>query len=311
MKEFLKRSAYVLGSINMDMVISTPYIPSQGETLTGNNFFLNNGGKGANQAVAIAKQNVPTFLIAAVGNDEFGKMTLDNLKNYGVNIDYVNVIDNINTGVAMIIIENRDNRIILDSGANYKISTSLIDNALKNAKEDDVFVCQLENNEDAVYYGLKQAKNKKMITIFNAAPAKKIDKTIFNYVDYLIVNESECEIISSIKPTSQEEILKAYNIINVKKLIITLGEKGSVLVDEGKTYQISANKVEVVDTTAAGDTYVGVLASQIINNKNIIEGLNYASIASSLTCKMQGAQKSIPTKNDVEKYINSKEKGLS
>lgn len=310
MEKFLERNAYVLGSINMDMVISTPYIPSQGETLTGNNFFLNNGGKGANQAVAIAKQNVPTFLISAVGNDEFGKMTLNNLKNYKVNLDYVNTINNINTGVAMIIIENKDNRIILDSGANYKISTLQIDKALEHAKENDVFVCQLENNEDAVYYGLKQAKKKKMITIFNAAPAKKIDQTIFNYVDYLIVNESECEIISSIKPINQQEILKAYNFIKVKKLIITLGSKGSVLVEDEKIYQINANKVDVVDTTAAGDTYVGVLASQIINNKNMIEALNYASIASSLTCKVQGAQKSIPTKKDVEEYISNKENGL-
>ena len=310
MAKVLERSAYVLGSINMDMVISTPYIPSQGETLTGNNFFLNNGGKGANQAVAIAKQNVPTFLISAVGNDEFGKMTLNKLKSYNVNLDYVNTINNINTGVAMIIIENKDNRIILDSGANYKISTLQIDKALEHANENDVFVCQLENNEDAIYYGLKQAKKKKMITIFNAAPAKKIDQTIFNYVDYLIVNESECEIISSIKPINKQEILKAYNFIKVKKLIITLGSKCSVLVEDEKIYQINANKVDVVDTTAAGDTYVGVLASQIINNKNMIEALNYASIASSLTCKVQGAQKSIPTEKDVEEYINNKEKGL-
>ena len=161
------KDIYVLGSINMDMVITTPYIPAEGETLTGSNFFLNGGGKGANQAVAAAKQNVTTYLIGNVGNDIFGEDLIKNLTNYNVKSKYLNKLSNTATGVAMIIIHNNDNRIILDGGANHKISLSQIDEALKEAKENDIFITQLENNIDAVIYGLKQAKEKNMITIFN------------------------------------------------------------------------------------------------------------------------------------------------
>ena len=205
------KNVYVLGSINMDMVITTPYIPKEGETLMGSNFFLNGGGKGANQAVASAKQNVITYLIGNVGNDVFGKDLYSNLCDYNVDCEFVCKLNNSTTGVAMIIVHNNDNRIILDSGANFCVSNNQIDDALKTAQNGDIFVCQLENNLNAVVYGLKCAKEKNMITIFNPAPAKVLDKDIYNYVDYLILNETECEILSGINPIDVENTLKAYN----------------------------------------------------------------------------------------------------
>lgn len=300
------KNVYVLGSVNMDMVISAPYVPNQGETLTGSNFFLNGGGKGANQAVAVSKQNVKTYLIANVGNDVFGQELYNNLKNYNIETTYITKLNNTATGVAMIIITNNDNRIILDGGANVKITTTQIDNALNNAKEDDIFITQLENNLDAVLYGLKKAKAKKMTTIFNPAPAIKLDKNIFQYVDYLIVNEGECELLSDIKIDSKDNILKAYHSLNVKSLIITLGSKGSLYINNDLITSIEPNKIKAIDTTAAGDTYVGIFASQLVNKVDVISALKYASIGSSLTCLKKGAQQSIPYQNEIEDYLKSK-----
>ena len=301
------KKVFVLGSINMDMVITSPYIPQSGETLTGSNFFLNPGGKGANQAVACAKQNVETSMIACVGNDTFGNELFDKLKNtYKVNCDDVLKIDNVPTGVAMIIVCNHDNRIILDCGTNHKLTNNQIDKALEKANKGDIFVTQLENNLDAILYGIKKAKEKEMITIFNPAPAINLEKDIFKYVDYLIVNESEFEIISGIKPELDGSYYKCLNLLQAKNMIVTLGSKGSVFIDKDKIERIASYKIEAVDTTAAGDTYVGVLASQLAKNKNIKESLEYASAASALTCLKQGAQQSIPYEIDVKKFMKGK-----
>ena len=206
----------------------------------------------------------------------------------------------------MIIIHNNDNRIILDGGANHKISLSQIDEALKEAKENDIFITQLENNIDAVIYGLKQAKEKNMITIFNPAPAKVLDNDIYNYIDYLILNETECEILANVYPEDEDKINEVYKKLGVKNLIITLGSKGSLLVKENEIQAIKPNKVNAVDTTAAGDTYVGVFASQIAKGISEIDALNYASIASSLTCLKEGAQQSIPYEAEVLEYIKNR-----
>ena len=295
---------YVVGSINMDMVITTPYIPAEGETLTGSNFFLNGGGKGANQAVAAAKQNVKTFLIGNVGNDIYGKDLINNLSDYNVDTTYLHKLNDTPTGVAMIIIHNNDNRIILDGGANHKVTYNQIDEALMSAEENDIFITQLENNMNAVTYGLIQAKEHKMITIFNPAPAKEINKELYNYIDYLILNETECEILSGLYPKDEDVIKQVYEKLSVNNLIITLGSKGSLLVKKDEIIKISPNKVDAIDTTAAGDTYVGVFASQLVKGKNKGDALNYASIASSLTCLKKGAQQSIPFEKEVLEYIN-------
>lgn len=301
------KKIYVLGSMNIDLVIHTPYMPKNGETLTGSNFFINEGGKGANQAVAASKQDIFTYLIGCLGDDIFSKKILHSLKKYHVQTDFVQILKNTNTGTAMIIIENNDNRIILDSGSNALIDTSLIDTALNNAESNDIFITQLENNLEAITYGLKKAKNQNMITIFNPAPAKMLDSNIYQYVDYLIVNESECKILTNISPTNNQNYKLAFKFFEkygLKNLIITLGKKGAVFINLKEFIKVKANKVQAIDTTAAGDTFVGVFASSISLNKPIKEALNYACLCSSLTCLKKGAQQAIPTKKDVLNYQN-------
>lgn len=295
------KKVFVLGSINMDLVIHTPYIPSQGETLTGSDFFSNGGGKGANQAVACAKQDVETYLIGGIGKDNFGKVSLNTLNNYNVKTNYIKEYD-CSTGVAVILICDKDNRIILDCGANHKITKEQIDEGLKDATPGDIFITQLENNLDAVKYGLKKAHELKLTTIFNPAPAIKLDLDIFQYVDYLVVNEGECELLSDIKYENKESLKKVINKLKVHSLIVTLGSKGSVYMDENDYFEIKAHKIDPIDTTAAGDTYVGVFASQLANNILVLDALNYASLASSLTCLKKGAQQAIPTKKETLEY---------
>jgi ribokinase len=148
------------------------------------------------------------------------------------------------------------------------------------------------------------AKEHKMITIFNPAPAKEINKDLYNFIDYLILNETECEILSGQYPSDESSIRIVYEKLGVNNLIITLGSKGSLLVKKDEIIKINPNKVDAVDTTAAGDTYVGVFASQLVKGKTEIDSLNYASIASSLTCLKEGAQQSIPFENEVLEYLN-------
>lgn len=289
---------YVLGSINMDMVITAPYMPACGETLTGEGFFLNSGGKGANQAVACAKQQTDVCLIGSVGRDVFGDSLLATLADYGVDVSYVGRTDG-SSGVAVIVVVDSDNRIILDSGANGKISREQIDIALRDACCGDVFVTQLENNTDAVIYGLQLAKSKGLVTVFNPAPAIPLDTAVYRYVDYLVVNQSECQILSGVSPHGDSGLIKAYNAFKekgVSNLIVTLGADGSVCFADGKKYVIPANKVQAVDTTAAGDTYVGVFASELAHGAELQQALNYASYCSSLTCLKKGAQQAIPTR---------------
>ncbi len=299
------RKIYVLGSINMDMVINSARIPESGETLSGKDFFLNPGGKGANQAVASSKQDVPTYLIGNVGKDLFGTNLLSSLNEYNVNTTYVKKIDTA-SGIAMIIIVDGDNRIILNGGANQKISYDQIENALNQANENDIFITQLENNLDAVIKGLEIAKKKGLITIFNPAPAIKLKDNVYSNVDYLIVNESECEILTNIKPNCKNEAFKAFKCLQnqgLKSLIITLGKRGSMCFKKNDYYRIKAHKIKAIDTTAAGDTFVGAFASQLLKDVNLEEALNYASICSALTCLKKGAQQAIPTAKEVKQYI--------
>lgn len=186
---------YVLGSINMDMVANVPYMPKSGETLSADKFYTNPGGKGANQAVAIAKLGGEVKMIGKVGNDAFGAPLKEHLSAFGVNVDFVTRAET-NSGLAMIIVEKGDNRIILDKGANYAITEKDVDEGLFDAKEGDVLVMQLEIPLEIVEYAARLAKSKNMTVVLNPAPAVKLNENLMQYVDIVAPNESEAEILT-------------------------------------------------------------------------------------------------------------------
>lgn len=296
----------VLGSLNMDISIQSDYMPRSGETINGYGFLMNSGGKGGNQAVAAAKLGVDVKMIANVGNDIFGKQLLDDIKSYGVDVSNVEISNDVSSGVAMITRCNNDNRIILSNGANHTLDLETIKEKLKKiANPGDIFLTQLENDFEVVKESIKFAKELGLYTILNPAPARVLDESFYKYLDLIIVNQSECELLTGIYP----EVEKSYHIAldvfrdrNVKA-IITLGTDGSITnYTDGYEY-IASRKVNAVDTTAAGDSYIGALCRYLIYEKDFLEGLRFASDVAALTVTKKGAQISIPNFNEVKEYF--------
>ena len=293
---------FVVGSINMDLVIKAPVMPDQGVTLTGSNFMMNPGGKGANQAVSVSKLGGEAYMVGCVG-DAFSKDLIETLNSYNVKTDFVFKKDNVSSGVAVIVIVNGDNRIILDAGSNALVDKEAVDEAFKHAQEGDYVISQLEIPQETVKYAFEKAKELKMVTILNPAPAAKLIDGILNNTDYFIPNENELELYTGIKADTKEkqvEAIKALNSLGVKNVIVTLGSDGSCTLIDGKYVHVDSYKVKAVDTTAAGDTFIGALAVELSRGKELTEAMDFASKASSITVTRDGAQKSIPYRNELE-----------
>ena len=301
------KNVYVLGSINTDLVISSPYIPKSGETVTGSNFFTARGGKGANQAVACARLGGNVLMCGCVGNDAFGLTAVEALKQEGIGVSAIRAVDGVSTGTAVIIVTDGDNRIILDKGANYAITEKDVDEGLFDAKEGDVLVMQLEIPLEIVEYAARLAKSKNMTVVLNPAPAVKLNENLMQYVDIVAPNESEAEILTGTSPAGDVEIaltVKKLYALGAKRVIITLGGRGSVI-SEGQTITyIKPRKVKVVDTTSAGDTFIGAFVLKFAGGASAAEAANFASVASSITITREGAANSIPTLKEVQEVID-------
>ena len=282
----------VVGSINVDLVFTSDIRPKAGETVLGNDFKLIAGGKGANQAVAASKLGAEVTMIGCVGNDSNGQFTIENFENINVNTSCIEKIENIPTGVANIIVAEDDNSIIVIAGANYKVDKTLIDKYKKEIVDADIVLLQLEIPMDVVEYTLNLCYENNVKTILNPAPAVKLKKEIIEKATYITPNEHECKIIlGAKKEVNIEEILKQYP----NKLMITMGEKGVMYFDGETIVKVPACKVEVVDTTGAGDTFNGAFARAIVNNFELKEAITFANKASSKSVTKLGAQAGMPT----------------
>lgn len=284
---------YISGSLNMDLCIETPYVPQAGETITGKGFITNGGGKGANQATAAAKLGGKIAMCGAVGNDAFGETLLANLSSAGADISHIRKIDGISTGIAVIIISDSNNRIILDKGANAFLTENDIDEFLKNAGKGDIFLTQLENPIKVAGYGLKLAKELGLYTILNPAPANKEIEEYLSFVDLVTPNETELELFGG-----KDKLFNA----GVKKIVTTLGSKGYEIADKNGAKVYPCIKVKAIDTTAAGDTLCGGLAAGLAEGMSLEEACAFGSKAASIACTRKGAQQSIPTKAEVMNF---------
>lgn len=296
------KKVIVLGSLNMDLTICANRMPQQGETMNGYDFFINPGGKGANQAVAAAKLDAPTYMIGKVGNDMFGGSLMDALKVYGVHAEEVKQEKHTSSGVAVVLRSDGDNRIILGNGANHTLRIEEVKCAIDNLSSvEDIFLTQLENSYEVVKEALKYAKQKGMYTILNPAPARKLDNTIYTSVDMLVVNQSECEMLSGVYPCDMESYEKAIAYFEMKKVqvIITLGKDGSVFRNRKDITLITTPNVESVDSTAAGDSYIGALCAELANHTELEKALRFASDVAALCVTRKGAQVSIPYRQEV------------
>ena len=302
------KKVVVAGSINMDLVTVCERAPKGGETLFGKDFFQVPGGKGAHQAVAIGKLGTQVTMLGKIGNDSFGKDLVASMKNSGVNTEYIENSAS-STGIAKIIVEaNGQNRILVVSGANMDVDRAYIDRHIDVINNSDILVTQLEIPIDTVEYVLKKAKEAGKITILNPAPAAQLNDEIIKNSDIIIPNESELGIITGMPANTLNEIeAAAQKLLNmgVKELIVTLGSQGSLHLNKKGSTLHSAYKVNAVDTTAAGDSFIGGLVKNI-QDDNLDEAIEFATKVSAITVTRKGAQISIPTIEEVENFKGEK-----
>lgn len=289
----------VFGSLNMDLSIESDHMPALGETIIGSNFITNPGGKGANQAVAAAKLGAPVTMLGTVGDDAFGDQMIAALAEEGVQCEYIARSSQCPTGVALITRVQGNNFITIDSGANFSTGLDDVVTALDNLAEGgDVFLCQLECDFDVTMQALKNAHERGMYTVINPAPARNLPVWVLPHLDLVIVNEGECEMLTGIYPEDEvsarnamEQLIKA----GVGTVAITLGERGSMVLSRDRMLTSVPPCVEAIDTTCAGDTYIGALVAAYSRGLTIDKALELANKASALATTKIGAQQSIPT----------------
>lgn len=300
-------SVVVFGSLNMDLTIESERMPLQGETIPGKGFFTNPGGKGANQAVAAAKSGVPTYLIGAVGQDLFGDQLVSGLVGHGVRCDELARTKDVETGVAVVLRSQGDNRIVLSPGANHALTIADVDSALDYvARKGDVFLAQLECDFETTVAALASAKARGMRTIVNVAPPRDLPDEAWANIDVVCVNETECDAVCGIFPDDEDSLERALAALTAKgpsTAIVTLGGRGSVALSDGRLIRQEALRVRAVDTTAAGDTFIGVVAASMVSGLPLEEGMRWASCAAGITASRVGAQQAIPTALEVDEYL--------
>ena len=303
----MNNNVLVIGSINVDYVIHTDRLPKLGETIVGKDFAMNFGGKGANQAIAIAKSGCNVKMLGAVGKDRSGDMAINNLENFGVDNSAV-VRTDAPTGAAVITVCGGDNHIILDIGANACVTPELIELNSELLDWADILVMQYEIPIESVIAAAKLAKAKGKTVILNPAPVKEVDGELYSYIDWIIPNEFEAELIAGVeqKNDSDAEItMSKLRDKGCKNAIITLGKRGCAYHNGDKINYAGIFDVKRVDTTSAGDSFIGGFCASICEGKSIDEAVYYASAVSSITIGRAGASVSIPTADEVREFINN------
>ncbi len=294
----------VIGSSNTDMVIRSQKMPRPGETVLGGDFMMNQGGKGANQAVAVAKLGGNTMFIGKIGNDIFGKQTVEMLGKLGIDTTHVTISDR-PSGVALINVDaSGENSIAVASGANADLTPADIDAAENDIANAALIIMQLESPLETVEYAAKVAKKHGVTVILNPAPApaQPLSASLLENVDIIIPNKTEAEIISGIEISDEESEQRAINAIHamgIKTVIFTLGSKGALLCEDGTSQLIPTFKVKAIDTTAAGDTFCGAFCVAISEGRPIRDAILFANRAGSISVTRMGAQQSIPTRDEI------------
>lgn len=289
----------VVGSINMDMVCTVNKRPDKGETVLGASFFTSPGGKGANQAVAASRLGANVKMISCLGQDNLGKELIENLNKNKVNCELIDKNNERSSGVAIITLCENDNSIIVIPGTNELVDINLVKKYEEKIKDADIVLLQLEVPLKTIEYTVNFCWKNNIRVLLNPAPALELSKEIIDKATYLTPNEHEYKIIFNTKE-SIENILEKYP----NKLIITEGENGARFHDGNEIKHVNCIKVDVKDTTGAGDTFNGALAVSITEGNTLYESVKYAVIASGLSVTKLGAQSGMPKKEDIKQYID-------
>ncbi len=294
----------IVGSLNVDTTLRIKRMPLPGETLAAEGKSSAAGGKGANQAVSAARSGAQTAFIGEVGKDNSGQMMLDEMKANGIDVAGIRENDQVGTGTASILLdENGQNSILIYGGANQQLSPTDVEAAKDKITAADFVVAQFETPQAATLRAFQLAKANGVTTILNPAPAQKIDPEVLKLTDLIIPNETESAELTGVIITNETSMLISaakFAQMGVRNLIITVGAKGAFYCTQDGYSFIPAFKVNAVDTTAAGDTFIGALSSQLKPDmSNIEKALVYAQRASSLAVQKMGALPSIPTREQI------------
>jgi ribokinase len=293
----------VVGSINMDLVVRAPRHPQPGETILGSDFQTFPGGKGANQAVAAARLGGQVRMVGRVGTDAFGDVLLANLYKDGVDTRYVQRSQGTASGVALITVnEMGQNNIVVIPGSNWMLSATDIRNAETAFTGAAAVLIQLEIPIAAVEEAVLMGKKHGAKIILNPAPAQSLDAALLSNVDYLIPNESELALLTGI-----QSILVAANSlksIGLDCLIVTMGSKGVLVLDGADADHILSHNVDVIDTTAAGDAFVGAFAVALSEKQSTLQAAIWGNAAGALSVTAPGAQPSLPTRAKLDQFLN-------
>ncbi|MBA4542400.1 MULTISPECIES: ribokinase [Thermoactinomyces] len=291
----------VIGSMSMDLVVTSPKRPLAGETVIGEELHIVPGGKGANQAVAARRAGAEVEMVGAVGNDQFGRMVRENFRKEGVSITHLKQLPGMSTGTAHIVLAEGDNSIVIVQGANKEVTPEQVEEASELLLSASIVLMQLEIPLETVCYAANLCKQHNIPVILNPAPANALPPSLIEQVTFLTPNEHECRTLFG-EQAEVEAILRKYP----NKLILTEGEKGVRYFDGEKISRIPALSVKVTDTTGAGDTFNGVLAVALAKGLSLEEAIRHACAAASLSVTKLGAQGGMPAWDEIKKALQSR-----
>jgi ribokinase len=305
----MSQPIFVIGSANTDMVVKSKKLPAPGETVIGGTFLMNPGGKGANQAVAAARLGGRVNFVACLGNDVFGKESIQQLQRENVSTEFVHISHDHPSGVALINVnEHGENSIVVAPGANAQLTKEHVGNALKSITKPSIVLLQLEIPMNTVDFAIRESYENKNKVILNPAPANVIADDLFSMLFLITPNESEAELLTGVRVDDGITARQAAAVLHLKgvpQVIITMGPKGAFISTPQLQKLIPAPVVKAVDTTAAGDCFNGAIAVALAQGKELEEAVAWACHAASISVTHMGAQTSMPTEKEVS-LSNSK-----
>ncbi|MCK3658469.1 ribokinase [Pasteurellaceae bacterium Pebbles2] len=308
----ITKTLTILGSINADHVISVPYFAKPGETLTGSNYHIAFGGKGANQAVAAARladEQVNVRFIGCVGDDDIGRTMKQAFAQDGIDTSQIREIPQQTTGIAMIqVAQSGENSIVISAGANSCVDEALVEQLQQQIASSDCLLMQLETPLQGVALAASYAKKAGKMVVLNPAPAQKLPDELLSLLDMITPNETEAEILTGVKVTDEQSAVQSAQVFHQKGIptvLITLGSKGVYVSQNGVGEIVSGFRVEATDTTAAGDTFNGALVSALLAKKPLAEAIRFAHAAAAISVTRAGAQPSIPTRAETLEFLTA------
>lgn len=300
----------ILGSVNADHILNVAHFPLPGETISGNQFQMVFGGKGANQAVAAGRCGANISFLACLGNDDIGKKAKAQLMTDNIDTNGIELIDDVATGVALIFVNQQGENVIgIHAGANGRLDTSYVQRHGNIIKEADALLMQLESPLDSVLKAAEIAKQENVQVILNPAPAQALPNELLSLVDIITPNETETEYLTGIKVIDDESAQQAADVLHhkgIKTVLITLGSRGVWVSDKNsKGCIVPAFKVKAVDTIAAGDTFNGALITALLEGQSMMPAIKFAHAAAAIAVTRAGAQPSVPWRHEVDAFLAS------